>query len=249
MGDWFVPSVIVLFLVALVFGILWGVGVGASPSSTHSLRYKMPTELLPRTEKAKYRVWVQLIGDSYLNLTPEDERLGIDPAASHFSAPVLRYGADADGEGGDTPLFGTTATDGFKELAELGTTATFVAEATTSGKQTVVFEASSGVTRDYETVIELDAPGDGESATIEIFTMLAPSPDWVAYGGSSVLSVAADATWRNFTVLPILLVDAGTDAGTTATSPDNPQTTRTPINLVGISVPFVGFIHMVRVSE
>lgn len=244
--SWYIPAILILLLLTLIFGLLWGLGTGQGETNVRSLRYEMSTELLPRTEKAKYRVWIQLIGDSYLNLTPKLERLGIDPATSHFSAPVLRYGSTGEA-GGDAPLLGTTASEGLKGLAELGTTETFTNETVAAGQKFEVFKKSNSVTQDYEIEIELDPPGDGKSATIEMFSMLAPSPDWLAYGGSNMLTDAPEATWRNFTVLPILLVDAGTDAGLTAKSPDNVQTPRLPVQLLGISVPFVGFLHMVRV--
>lgn len=245
MDRWFVISVVCILVAALVIGILWITDTGISSEPDRTLRYNVSTELLPRNETAKYHVWLQFVGDSYLALTPVEDRLGIDPSSSHFSPPVLSYGS---GTGGDAPLLGTTATDGLKALAELGTTDTFISEQKDLGRQNVLLQKSTSTTVDYEVDIEIESPGKDKAAVLELFTMLAPSPDWIAYAGAGLLSPDSEH-WRNFFTFPIVLADAGTDAGAVATAADAEQSTRSPIDLLGITIPFIGFVHVVRIQS
>jgi hypothetical protein len=62
---------------------------------------------------------------------------------------------------------------------------------------------------------------------ISVVTMIAPSPDW--FVGVSGLSLLGDGAWIEQEIVELFPYDAGTDSGSSYTSPDEPTADPEPI--------------------
>ena len=122
---------------------------------------------------------------------------------------------------------GAIATDGIKAMAERGRKSPLdqeIQRAIANG--TAEFLLSGGpigrspgnVTLDFE--IGVDQP------FVTLVAMVAPSPDW--YVGVSALSLLENGDWAELLEIQLFAYDAGTDAGRTFTSSDQPLEPRQP---------------------
>jgi hypothetical protein len=69
-----------------------------------------------------------------------------------------------------------------------------------------------------------------ECPLVSLVTMIAPSPDW--FVGVAGLSLLVDGEWVDSLVVELYPYDAGTDSGTTYTSPNEPTTPPETIYLI-----------------
>ena len=137
-----------------------------------------------------------------------------------------------------TTLFslGGIASPGLREMATTGETATLVQEHTPSednvNPTTIIIGNDISATGTYETTINLTP----NTTYISLASMIQPSPDWFV-GVDALDMVNADNSLVDFIEISLFPIDAGADAGTTYTSPDDPENS----NIAGIGgVPFVG---------
>ena len=177
--------------------------------------------VLPNKEKATYEV--TFLFDWNKADFPTDY-----PSAPHFS-PLVGWIHQKD-----NPFFSTgkTATDGIKRMAEVGATNTLIAELDSqinegNGYKTVVGDGLNGGVG--KIVIDVEVTSDFPA--VSLATMLAPSPDWFI-ACVAVNLLGADNVFVNEKTVVGHVYDAGTDSGTTFTSPNsntNPRRTITKI--------------------
>lgn len=133
------------------------------------------------------------------------------PANAHFSPIVVA----AHGQAKDLIDVGGLATAGIEAMAETGSTSTLRAElggdsSVTSVKVgTTIFGAGS---QSFELTLAKDSP------FVSLVSMLAPTPDWFA--GVAGQSMFDDGDWLDQIAVDLEPYDAGTDSGTTFTSPN-----------------------------
>ena len=126
---------------------------------------------------------------------------------------------------------GTIASEGIKNMAELGVTSTLTKEFETKiekkeGYKSVVGNGlGSGV---GDITIELNVDKDNPSITLA--TMLAPSPDW--YVAVVNINLLEDGTFIEQKTVDALTYDAGTDSGSTFVSSNSPTNPKTPISII-----------------
>jgi uncharacterized repeat protein (TIGR01451 family) len=137
---------------------------------------------------------------------------------------------------------GGIASQGIENMAETGSTGTLVSEITNSG------EALNTVVGSRLPPSGQDPVDPGETTTIDLtvnkdyplvtlVTMIAPSPDWFAgVHGESLLD--RNGKWVASKVVTLYPYDAGTDSGTTYTSPNNDTNPQEPISSLQGVPPF-----------
>jgi hypothetical protein len=94
---------------------------------------------------------------------------------------------------------------------------------------------------------------DQDCSAVSVVTMIAPSPDW--FVGVSALGLLEDGAWVDQKIVELFPYDAGTDSGTSYTSPDlpteNPETIfriESDPFLVDGSVPPLGKFTLIRLD-
>jgi len=160
------------------------------------------------------------------------------PAGAHFSSLV--GATHRDGVTFWAP--GGIATDGMEEMAELGGTATLTDEvdvAIAVGDADQVLSGGFVFPSPGSTGTSFTASRDFSRVTL--VTMIAPSPDW--FVGVSGLELHENGDWVAEKVVPLLPWDAGTDAGTTFTSPNDDVTPHAPIAAI-TGYPFAGGVPL-----
>jgi hypothetical protein len=149
------------------------------------------------------------------------------PASAHFS-PLI------GGTHNSSVTFwaeGSTASDGIKAMAEQGRVSILsdefkVAIAAGTARQIV---AGGGLATSPGTLtIEFDISQSHPLLTL--VTMVAPSPDW--FVGVSGLALFEGGRWVDERRVDLIAWDAGTDSGSTFTSPDSATTPRVAISRI-----------------
>ena len=154
------------------------------------------------------------------------------PTAAHFSGLVGgTHNANVhfwrDGE---------TASEGIRLMAELGQQTPLlneIAPAITNG--TAHFQLAGGGIRPSPGSVSLTFPTAmrRDFPLVTLVSMIAPSPDW--FVGVDSLSLIENGQWVSNKVVTLCGRDAGTDSGTTYTSPDQGTVPR------GVVSQFTGF--------
>jgi hypothetical protein len=133
---------------------------------------------------------------------------------------------------------GQLASLGIKDMAERGLTSSLSAEVNTAigaGNARAVLLGGNIPVSPGTTSFEFDmAQG---FPLVSLVTMIAPSPDW--FVGVHDLPLFQGGEWVEHVVVALHGYDAGTDSGTSYTSPNQVTTPPVPIALLG-AAPFVG---------
>lgn len=145
---------------------------------------------------------------------------------------------------------GETASEGIRLMAELGQQTPLlneIAPAITNG--TAHFQLAGGGIRPSPGSVSLTFPTAmrRDFPLVTLVSMIAPSPDW--FVGVDSLSLIENSQWVSNKVVTLYGKDAGTDSGTTYTSPDQvtvphsvvTQFTGFPAIQDGVIVPFGTF--------
>lgn len=150
------------------------------------------------------------------------------PASAHFSGLV-------GGLHNELVRFwepGQTASQGIQNMAELGVQSAFLSEvnvaiAAGTANRTLAGSGISGGTRTSALRFRIDS----SHPLVTLTSMVAPSPDWfVGVRGLPLLENGAWVAEKTVTLYPY---DAGTDSGTTFTSPDQVTIRRGVISAIG----------------
>lgn len=176
--------------------------VGAASATESAVRVDPPTPAPPAT--ATYRVDLTIAWDGTTHPTTL-------PPNSHISPPVVV----THGEVGDLFVRGAPASDGIERMAEVGSTTTLRAELGADGTVSSVQTGSSlfgSGERSFDVTVDLAHP------FVSLVTMLAPSPDW--FVGVRDVSLLTGGQWTERAVVDLANYDAGTDSGTSWTSPN-----------------------------
>jgi len=126
---------------------------------------------------------------------------------------------------------GELASPGIENMAELGQTATLVSEIQTvasTGEASASTIVGSGLLSPGSTSVQFDVVR--EFPLLTLVTMVAPSPDW--FTGVRGLQLLAAGRYRDDFAVTLVAFDAGTDSGTTFTSPDADTDPADPISLI-----------------
>ena len=180
----------------------------------------------PRPDSALYRIEFEA---TWSDSTHPNEF----PGNAHFS-PLI------GGVHDDSVSFwelGDTASPGMEEMAEVGRTRTLAEEirAEMPKRAFAVVQGSGtrspGSTSIDTVVVNADFP------LVTLVTMIAPSPDWFAgVTGQSLLD--EDGEWVDELRIDLYPLDAGTDSGTTYTSPNQDTSPKEPISNLKGRYPF-----------
>lgn len=123
---------------------------------------------------------------------------------------------------------GSVATDGIKDMAERGLTATLANEITraiAAGTASRTFTGGNIGTSPGSTTADFDITQTFPRVTL--VSMIAPSPDW--FVGVSGLPLFENGQWVAQTRIDLVAWDAGTDSGASFASPDLATAPRLPI--------------------
>ena len=170
------------------------------------------------------------------------------PAGAHFS-PLI------GGVHGDSASFwemGDTSSPGMEDMAETGRTRLLAGEiedeipdhalAVIEGRGT----RSPGASKIDSVIVNADHP------LVTLVTMIAPSPDWFA-GVTGQSLQDEDGEWVDELRVVLYPLDAGTDSGTTYTSPNEDTSPKEPISSLRGQYPFseepVGAYVFTRIDE
>jgi hypothetical protein len=147
---------------------------------------------------------------------------------------------------------GEIASDGIEAMAELGSRGPLeseVGDAVTKGTAGRVLSGGGIGTSPGEVSYEFEIHKDFPLVTL--VSMLAPSPDW--FVGVSGLTLCDGEGWADSVTVRLFAYDAGTDSGSSYTSPDEDTNPPEPIFrigeppfLVGDGLPPVGSFTFVR---
>ena len=149
------------------------------------------------------------------------------PASAHFSGLV--GGTHHDGVSFWQP--GGFATPGIRSMAETGSKTLLLGEVQDAVDNGTADAAISGGSIPLSPgVVDVDFPVTLEFPLATVVSMIAPSPDW--FVGIHGLSLFEQGRWNETTVVQLPPYDAGTDSGTTFTSPDNPTTPAETITMI-----------------
>ena len=192
---------------------------GTSVEFTASAR---PRE--PRPDSALYRIEFEATWSASTH--PDDF-----PSGAHFS-PLI---GGMHNDGASFWELGDTASPGMEQMAETGATGTLAAEIGDEipDNALAVIEGSGtrspGSTKIDTVVVNMDHP------LVTLVTMIAPSPDWFA-GVTGQLLLDEDGEWVVELRVDLYPLDAGTDSGTSYTSPNQDTSPQEPISsLKGVS--------------
>ncbi len=120
---------------------------------------------------------------------------------------------------------GVIASNGIESVAETGATGTIIGEINALITAGVAFEviSGSGLGTGPGTITVNDVEVDADFPYVSLMTMIAPSPDWIAMVGNQKLTDAG-GNWINSISVDVYATDAGTDSGSTYTSPNSDVT-------------------------
>lgn len=123
---------------------------------------------------------------------------------------------------------GGTASDGIRNMAELGSKSPLDAEvnAAIASGQARFLLSGGGIGRSPGSV-SLEFEMARSHPLVTLVSMIAPSPDW--FVGVSGLSLVRDGNWVEELRVDLFPYDAGTDGGVTYLSPDQTTTPRQAI--------------------
>lgn len=172
------------------------------------------------------------------------------PASAHFSGLIGMT------HNGNAMLFakGEIASDGIKNMAEIGSKNPLEAEIQTyisngTGKTLI----SGGGISSSPGEVSLEFEIATTHSMISVVSMLAPSPDW--FIAVSNINLLENNEWVTSKTITIDIYDAGTDDGTTFLSPDDPNNPRvaifeitTPPLAVNNVVPPLGSITLNKID-
>jgi hypothetical protein len=103
-------------------------------------------------------------------------------------------------------------------------------------------------------MVELNFTINPDCPLVTVVTMIAPSPDW--FVGVNSLNLNENGAWIEQRVVELFPYDAGTDSGSTYTSPDEPTISPNSIHkikteplLVNRNVPPMGTFRFTRLGE
>ncbi|HXJ60695.1 MAG TPA: spondin domain-containing protein [Verrucomicrobiae bacterium] len=131
---------------------------------------------------------------------------------------------------------GETASEGIRLMAERGQQATLLSEiapAITDGTAQMQLAGGGISTSPGRVTLTFPEPMQRDYPLVTLVSMIAPSPDWFA--GVDSLNMIQDGQWATNLVVTLYGHDAGTDSGTTYSSPDEVTTPR------GVVTRFAGF--------
>ena len=149
------------------------------------------------------------------------------PASPHFSAMI-------GGTHNASVTFwrvGALASDGIKDMAELGATEPLFQEisaAIAAGTAERVFRAGGSLGSPGTDSLEFDV--SQAFPLVTLVSMIAPSPDW--FVGVSGLVLFENGNWVDERRVALVPWDAGTDSGVTFTSADVVTVPRQPITAI-----------------
>ena len=191
-----------------------------STSSTTSAAGPVPVPAPsppPAPATARYRITFQS------TWTPATHPVDY-PVSAHFS-PLI------GGTHNGSAIFwreGALASDGIKDMAERGLTATLSQEVTAAiAGGTAERVITGGGLSSLPAAVSIEFEISQAYPLVTLVSMIAPSPDW--FVGVSGLSLFEQGTWTDERVVGLIPWDAGTDSGLTFTSPDLVTTLRQPI--------------------
>lgn len=134
-------------------------------------------------------------------------------------------------------LSGTVASPGIEQMAETGGTTLLRNEMTAAGAGVYEIFSGPGLAASPGQVTIPAFTADRTHAFVTLVTMIAPSPDW--FVGVHHLSLLDDEEqWQDTLVVTLYPYDAGTDAGTDYTSPDQEPSQHTMITSLSGQAPF-----------
>ena len=120
---------------------------------------------------------------------------------------------------------GALASDGLKDVAEIGRTVQLQAEVDVLGGAAAYVEGGPvGVSPGAATVTVTVTEG---RPLVSVVSMLAPSPDW--FVGVAGLDLRTDDGWADRVTVDLAVYDAGTDDGASYTAADAPRASRAPV--------------------
>ena len=128
-------------------------------------------------------------------------------------------------------LIETMASEGIKDMAELGATATLENEINEKinngdGLDFVIGENLNGGVGE----ITVDILVNKENSSVTLATMIAPSPDW--YVGVVHINLFENGEFIDEKIVDGLIYDAGTDSGTSFASNNAETNPKQPISLI-----------------
>jgi hypothetical protein len=200
--------------------------------------------IAPIVESARYELTFEATWSSATHPTEF-------PSNPHFSGLI---GASHNE---DVSLWrvGENATSGIKEMAERGAKTPLDIEIdsliNTGSAYSVISGGGINPSPGAATVtlmVTLDYP------MVSIVSMIAPSPDW--FVGVSGLRLLEGNLWVDQMIVELFPYDAGTDSGSTYTSPNEPMATREEIRMIeeeplltAGSVPPLGTFTFTRLAD
>lgn len=126
---------------------------------------------------------------------------------------------------------GKVASDGIKQMAELGAKGTLRGEinraVSASNADAIVDAAGLNSPGVRKTTFDIRTPWN----LVTVTSMLAPSPDWFV-GVSGLNLLDEDMNWIDTLEVDLFVYDAGTDSGANYTSPDEPTNPRENIKRI-----------------
>ncbi|OHX67585.1 spondin domain-containing protein [Flammeovirga pacifica] len=179
-----------------------------------------PTNLPEVSEIATYRITFQ--GTWSTSSHPTDY-----PSNSHFSGVIgMTHSIDTS-----IVTTGDIASEGIKVMAETGGKTPLTNEINDiieKGNANLLISESGLSTGSDNIIFEIEV--NKNFPYLSLFSMIAPSPDW--YVTINKFNLYDDEEWvESITIQPMHL-DAGTDSGTTFTSPNTPTTPQEVISQI-----------------
>lgn len=134
-------------------------------------------------------------------------------------------------------LSGTVASLGIEQMAETGVTTLLRNEMTATGDGVYEIFSGPGLGTSPGQVTIPAFTADRTHAFVTLVTMIAPSPDWFV-GVHHLSLLDGEGRWQDTLVVTLYPYDAGTDAGTDYTSPDQEPSQHTMITSLSGQAPF-----------
>jgi hypothetical protein len=126
---------------------------------------------------------------------------------------------------------GETATPGIQNMAETGGKSPFDSEVEALIADGAACEIISvGGIGSSPGAVSVEFTASQDCPLVSVVSMIAPSPDW--FVGVSGLSLFGDEGWIEELVVDLYPYDAGTDSGSSYTSPNEPTEVREGIYLI-----------------
>lgn len=149
-------------------------------------------------------------------------------------------------------MSGVVASPGIEQMAETGGTTILRNEMTAVGANVYEIFSGPGLATSPGQVAIPVVTADRSHAFVTLVTMIAPSPDWFV-GVYDLSLLDAEGQWQDTLVVTLYPYDAGTDAGTDYTSPDQEPTQHSAITLLSGQTPFsdapIGSLTLTRLHR